>query len=140
MNKIINVALKATFPNVDTNRLYALIESTPNPVVATEKLLGIFEMPCVNKGTYSKNDREYNFVSYNEWTDEVTYSYTYEDTSCYYFPKGTTKEEAMASGDRITSSSGLKDYEYYHLKNGKTATSTSTTSREQWNKDVEKYS
>jgi hypothetical protein len=80
MNKIITVALASAKPSVES--LLELINATSNPTVATEILLGIYEDPIINPIPAFEYATESNieFLSYDKFTEEVTYSYKRVDT------------------------------------------------------------
>tara|TARA_R110000772_G_scaffold256339_1_gene372861 strand:+ start:977 stop:1462 length:486 start_codon:yes stop_codon:yes gene_type:complete len=75
LNKIIAKALSTAQPT--TEALLQIINATQNPTVATEILLGIYEAPAISPTTLISREDEtnYTFISYNPFTDEVTYSY-----------------------------------------------------------------
>lgn len=76
MNKIIEVALKAKFTGIDVNPILEIINATPNPLIATEILLGVYEQPVIPK-TLPDTNTEVNreVIGYDRFNNEVRYTY-----------------------------------------------------------------
>ena len=78
MNKIILAALSAAFPSINCASLLEVVNATPNPVVATEKLIGCYEPPVIPELSncyterWSKEYSQARFVSFDQWTNKVT--------------------------------------------------------------------
>jgi hypothetical protein len=77
MNKIVQVALNATFKPEQVNALIEIINATPNPVMATELLLGIYEEPVLLDVINDKGIIK-TLTSVNHWENNVRYSYDEE--------------------------------------------------------------
>ena len=79
--KIESKLLALMYPTVDTVLLMDIITATPNPVVATEILCGLYvrpaiqELPCEKFKTYRKQQADFRFVGYNKWDNQVIYCY-----------------------------------------------------------------
>lgn len=100
MNKIIKAALISKFPaSVDV--LMDVIAATPNPELATEMLLGIYEEPIVFENPcdefLSRGEANVKFLSYNKWTDSVTYEYTPRKSKYGYFLRDLPESERYAN-------------------------------------------
>jgi hypothetical protein len=83
MNKIIEVALTGKFGAEAVKDLIEVIVATPNPEMATEILLGIYEEPIVPEMANANK----TLVSTNHWTNTVTYSEEVEVTKHIYIHK-----------------------------------------------------
>jgi hypothetical protein len=83
MNKIIEVALTGKFGAEAVSSLMEVIVATPNPEMATEILLGIYEEPVVPE---MANETK-TLVSVNHWTNMVTYSEQVDVTKHIYIHK-----------------------------------------------------
>lgn len=99
MEKIIKIVLKAKFQNVELTNLLEVINATGNAVVATETLLGIYEAPQIPE-TAIINNEKCTFISFNKFTNEVTYSYTVIRDKTLYFK---SQEAAYACSEYDTS-------------------------------------
>ena len=93
MDKIIVVALKANFPGININAVMDVINATPNPVVATETLLGIYEEPEIAYQSMVERNTVCTFVSFDKYKERVTYKYSRTNTRTNYF---LTQEEMDA--------------------------------------------
>jgi hypothetical protein len=148
MNKIIKAALISKFP-VSVNVLMDIIAATPNPEIATEMLLGIYEEPLVFENPcdefLSRKEANVKFLSYNKWTNSVHYEYTPRKSKYGYYLKSLPQSERYANcfdNDRDTIIKQLNlteeqfnelyvsGYTYGELTNG---TRTSDTYLDNWN-------
>jgi len=77
MNKIMQVALNATFKPEQVNALMEVIGATPNPEMAIELLLGIYEEPVLLDVINDKGIIK-TLTSVNHWENNVRYSYNEE--------------------------------------------------------------
>lgn len=95
MEKIVKAALTAKFTNVNIEHLIEIINATPNAVIATEIMLGVYSEPEIaHKRVDSKSSEGIlTFKSYNKWDDRVYYSYTWEEKRNDYFPLSVKKED-----------------------------------------------
>ena len=92
MEKVILALLKVKFAGVDVNALMEIIHATPNPVVATELLCGLYEAPVINplpKPEYRPTS-ETNFImqSFDKFKNEITYTYTSVKSKEVWLKKG----------------------------------------------------
>jgi|GEM_PF-5112402 len=138
MNKVIKVALESKFPSekgFGITRILEVIEATPNPTIATEILLGIYEEPVIpHKNVIHKNEGELTFVSYNKWQDRVNYSYDQIETRSAYFPKSIDKSEVtLENFDKLRVSYEDGMVQSISIPTGKVLKRTSYVSLETWN-------
>ena len=77
MNKIIEVALTSKFGAEAVPNLWDVITATPNPEMATEILLGVYEKPEI-PNTIFENGTKKTVVSIDYWQATITYSYEEE--------------------------------------------------------------
>jgi hypothetical protein len=90
MEKLIKCALGTKFKTEQIDAVMEVINGTPNPQVATEILLGIYEEPLfADKHTIS--NRECKFESFDKWTNQVSHSYVKNKQVYIYIKKGTDK-------------------------------------------------
>ncbi|NBP00872.1 MAG: hypothetical protein EBU90_12200 [Proteobacteria bacterium] len=118
--KIIAELLKMKFPTVDINSLMEIISATPNPEIATEIMCGIYSEPTVGSHTrvMHKDRGLCIFISYDKWSNEITYSYEQQETKGAYFPKGTLKEEVTMENFNSLKVSSSGDSVWYHIPTG----------------------
>jgi len=114
MQKLIKIILENKFPDANVSELQEIINATPNPVVATEILCGVYEDPecaaqCSNNRLSGVKDTVKTFVSYDKWEQEVKYAYTHQETVYAFVEK---KEDGRYVKEDIIK-------EYYDIPNGK---------------------
>lgn len=136
MQKIILAALKGAFPGVNLDALVQVVEATPNVVMATELLLGVWEEPEVLPyWRYKNNDgsiSDRTLVEVNHWTGKVNYIRNVPETKIKYFPKHTTKEQAMQMVGKETSKEVGDEYEYFYIPTGVMKIDKESCTVEQW--------
>jgi hypothetical protein len=138
MNKVIKVALESKFPSqkgYGIDHLLEVIGATPNPTIATEILLGIYEEPLIpHKKVIHKNDGELTFISYDKWLDKVDYSYKVIETKNAYFPKSIDKSEVtLENFDTLRVSYKENEVQNVSIPTGNMLKRTSYVSLETWN-------
>jgi len=101
MDKIVQVALNATFKPETINALMEVINATPNPVMATELLLGIYEEPELLKVIDDRGTIK-TLESVNHWENTVYYSYDEEKIIRFYILPDQDKSEV-----------NLENYEHF---------------------------
>ncbi len=130
MNKIIRAALAAKFNPNDVDNLISIINNTPNPNMATEILLGIYE--CQKIPVRVNNDGVVQtLVKADEWNNTITYSYLRNKEKSAYFPKGTKKEDVTEENFNSLQVEGERDV-WIRIKTSEIEEVTSTCSYEQW--------
>jgi len=79
MEKLIKALLEDRFPDVESSNLLTVINATPNPVIATEILTGLYEYPEVPETTQSslllKRYHSPKFKSFDPLRNEVSFEY-----------------------------------------------------------------
>ena len=78
MNKIIEVALSNKFGTDATVNLMEVIGATPNPEMAAEILLGVYEKPKLESIVMDSRGCIKTATSVDYWNSNVEYSYTEE--------------------------------------------------------------
>lgn len=132
MNKIIAAALSAIYPNVKIDNLVEVINATPNPIMATDMLLGVYESPKVSH-VVTDGQHEYRLLSVDEWRSQISYSYFVEEKKGFYFPQGTQKEDLTLENYKEFQRDGNTDV-YYLLSTGEYREKTGIMPIEQWTK------
>lgn len=75
MNKIIEVALAGKFTADAVPSVLEVIMATPNPTMATEILLGVYEEPKLETVVMDSKGCIKTMISVNHWTNRVDYSF-----------------------------------------------------------------
>ena len=75
MLKFIRIAIEDHFEHKYVNSIMEVINATPNPRVAAEILLGMYEEPTIPKQVITEGGTILTLVNYNKFTDKVEYSY-----------------------------------------------------------------
>ena len=98
LSKLQKVALGTIFNATQMEALEQVLNATPNPEVAIELLLGVYEQPKINEipAEFNINHQNIEFVSYDKFKDEVTYRYQYASTKYHWFAK-EVKEFTVAN-------------------------------------------
>lgn len=135
MNKVTALLLSMKFPTLNTSDLMEVINATPNPVIATEIMCGIYEQPIFTEHQ-EKKDAEYGvltFKSFNKWSQKVDYSYVRNITKSGYFPKGTNKSDVTIENFKsleVPYSSG--NCEHLSIPTEETENRTSSMDLDNW--------
>jgi hypothetical protein len=88
MQSILTIALGTTFPKENINSILEVIAATPNPNIAAEILLGIYQEPVVQPSAVI-DKKNCLLERYDKWTDRVYYSYMVNDRAHIYIKQGT---------------------------------------------------
>lgn len=122
MQKIITAALKSAFPGVNVDALVQVVSATPNPELATELLLGVWEpVTLLPYWSYKNSDgtvNERRLTEVDYWKGNAHYVKDVPITVQKYFPKGTTKTQAMELVGADTAREIGETYEYYMVPTG----------------------
>lgn len=107
MINIIKFALASRFGAENTDLIMEVIVATPNPEVATEILLGLYERPEIHRTDevlHNASDEKTNirYTAYNDFTKEVHFTYQRIIKSSAWFEKNPsgvtiTSEEKIIS-------------------------------------------
>jgi hypothetical protein len=132
MLKIERALLEAKFPTINVDNLLEVVMATPNIKVAIEILCGLYESPEPIVSSVKPDKKEYHFVSYNKWTEEVNYSYQDAKTKASYFPKGTNEEDVTMENFDTLKCDESKGSEWISIKTGEYSTRHSQMSLVTW--------
>lgn len=109
MKTIERVALATMFKEEQLDSIMEVVGYTPNPTIAIEKLLGIYEEPVfTTKGLKYKNGKsqeqiELTLESVDYWQEQVYYSYMHQPQRGVYIHKDV--DETLVNADNY------KEYE-----------------------------
>lgn len=137
MEKIMRALLQAKYPSIDADVLLEIASMTPNSTVAVEKLCGLHEPHTEDSlGKYrigkTSGHPYYTLVSINEWTEEVSYQYEYEETKGCYVPQDVDSSILTIENiDQYKVSSG-SNTKWVQVKTGEIKTNTTTMSIGSW--------
>lgn len=83
MKKLIQFALSAAFPNSNTEGLLEVINSTANPDIATEMVLGIYEKPELQSTLPQRRESQINLeiIEVDYIRQRVKYFYNQKETT-----------------------------------------------------------
>ena len=90
MNKLSRLLLEKSIVGVDINALVEILDATPNPEMAVEIVLGVYEAPEVSETPMYDMGKQKDFVrmlSYDKWSDQVLYEYRNKKTKQVYVKK-----------------------------------------------------
>lgn len=120
MFKIIEVALIGKFGADAVVSLMEVIGATPNPEMATEILLGIYEKPTFCNNVLDSRKRERTLLSVDEWTRTIYYSYEEEITKSFYIHKDTDTSLITDENYKefVIDSSNNDDAKWYNFNTG----------------------
>lgn len=117
MEKIVKELLKIKFPEANIENLVEIIEATPDAVVATEILTGLYERPLVNntpdpdvfKPRYKNVEEVHNptLIKFNPFTGDVEYKYNRKECRTIYIHKDSLEMEAITYDDIKDLSNGM---------------------------------
>lgn len=134
MEKIIKVALLSKFSAEALPSIMEVINATPNPLIATEILLGTYEQPELPATSMYRNTlRTIKSVDY--WNNQVRYTYESAETKGIYIHKDTDSdlvtidnyEEFMIDRSEYPDSAV-----WISVPTGNINTSSSSTSIDDW--------
>lgn len=135
--KVMYYALASKFGTESVDKIMEVVGATPNPEMATEILLGIYEQPKLesmvvyNRAKGKEQIRTLTSVDF--WRDEVQYMYNSERIKYIYIHKDTDRS--------LITPENYEDYVLayaddnavgYHLPTGKIETNTSSCSISDW--------
>lgn len=116
MNKIIKAALAAKFQSSDIDAILDVINATPNPEMATEILLGVFE-PLVLPIRVDNKGEIQTLVEVDWWNRQVAYYYEKKKTLAAYFPAGTKQSDVNIENFKSLQVDGERDV-YIRIETG----------------------
>lgn len=95
-DKLLQKLLEVSFPGLNIDAIKEVVNATPNPSVALETLLGIYEDPEIPEtpGLYLTNmyTNRYNFkfISYDKFQNKVKYTFQEKESVSVYVKKDDT--------------------------------------------------
>lgn len=106
MEKVIKALLEAKYPTANVDALLEVVSNTPDSVIATEILCGIYTEPVISKepcqafidNKSAVNQHNIQLVGYNKWTRSI--EYTYQSRKSKY--AWHLKSESAPSYDEVT--------------------------------------
>lgn len=112
-NSIVTIALSSKFTAEQIEGVLEIIHATPNPEVAVEILLGIYEAPKlplepVNLKNFESSKRNIVLKSYDKFLENVSYTYHTMKTMSGWIENGVTEVAAnIASNNRYAEDAAL---------------------------------
>ena len=133
MNKIKKLALGLSYPQDKISALLEIISATPNPVMATEILLGVHEKVKLPSKVKAQNGNVRVLKEANEWTDTVSYGYLKPKRIGSYYPKGTDVKSLNDSNwEKLKAKSSDENTEYLYFNSEIMEEQISNCSFEEW--------
>jgi hypothetical protein len=131
MNKIIEVALAGKFTPDAVPSIMDVIIATPNPEMATEILLGIYEKPALAENVIVK-DVVYKLDSVDYWNNEVRYTYLEEGTKSFYVQSECNTDEITMENYETHVVKYYDGCKYFTLKTGEMVVRRNSCSIGEW--------
>lgn len=119
MEKIIKLALGLSYPKEKLAALQEVINATPNPTMATEILLGVYEKPKVPSKVKTKEGVVRILKEVNLWAERVTFKYLKNKRIGAYYPKEVEEKQLNDmnwEGLKCSSSTEGSKYLYFTSK------------------------
>jgi hypothetical protein len=140
MNKIIEVALTGKFGAEAVTNLMEVILATPNPEMATEILLGVYEKPEIPNTIFENNVKK-TVVSVDYWQNIVSYSYEEEVRKHLYVEDSLdTSVITLENWKQFDNAYGKSNIKSFYLPTGEIKTKQSHTSIGDWlSRELEDY-
>jgi hypothetical protein len=133
MNKITKLALGLSYPQDKISALLEIVNATPNPVMATEILLGVHEKVKLASKVKASNGNIRVLKEANEWTDTVSYGYLKPKRIGSYYPKGTDAKLLNDSNwEKLKAKSSDENTEYLYFNSEIMEEQTSSCSFKEW--------
>jgi hypothetical protein len=140
MNKIIEVALTSKFGAESVTNLMEVVCATPNPEMATEILLGVYEKPEVPNIIFENNVKK-TVVSVDYWQNIVSYSFEEEVRKHMYVEDSLdTSVITLENWKKFDNAYGKSNIKSFYLPTGEIKTKNSHTSIGDWlSRELEDY-
>lgn len=133
MYKIIEVALTSKFGADAVTNLMEVIGATPNPEMATEILLGVYQEPVIPNKIISNSGVEKTLVSVNHWLGDVTYTYQEEVRQHMYVDENLdTSILTLENYKEYEKQYGDSNRKVFYLPTGEMKTQKSSSSISTW--------
>ncbi len=120
MDKIIQLALGLSYPTDKLLALQNVISATPNPTMATEILLGVYEKPVIPNKVKDSKGVVRLLKSKDDWKEEVNYTFLQPKRIGNYYPKGTLEKDLNDDNYESLKSKSSDDDTTYLYFNSKT--------------------
>jgi len=131
MENIIKVALLSKFSAEALPSVMEVINATPNPLMATEILLGTYEQPEIPETTVYK-DKVRTLKSVDYWLDQVHYTYEVAETKGFYIHEDTDKDQVTIENYKEFMIDRTQNAVWINIPTGKTSISSSYCSIDSW--------
>lgn len=133
MNKITKLALGLSYPQDKISALLELINVTPNSVIATEKLLGIYEQPKLPSKVKTKEGQIRVMKSIDYWREVVSYSYLQNKRIGAYYPKEVNEKQLNDNNwESLKCSSSTENCHYLYFNSSEKEERQTECTFEQW--------
>jgi hypothetical protein len=126
MQTILTVALGTIFPKQNIDSIMEVIGATPNPDVATQILLGIYQEPVIQSSAI-KDNKDCYFINYDKWSNVVSYWYMEQNTKNIYINRGVDKTQITEENYETFKVPYDSDNSVYHTVNLSTQRKVETT-------------
>lgn len=143
MKSIERVALRTKYSAEQIDNLMEIASATPNPTLAIEIILDIYEEPTFKQYTLRNDDPncECKFVRYDKWTDKVWFEYTKPDTVDVRIDKDTdTSLITYENYEDFQVDYKHNNSTWHQVLTGKTKTVTDSTNVSNYRKMEQDYS
>lgn len=112
MDKIIAVALEAKFPGINIYAVMDVIKATPNPVVATEMLLGIYQTPVIPEESMVERNTICKYISFDKYKEQVKYKCIRTRTRTNYFATQEEMDACTEYNENLPTYNGNEKYPF----------------------------
>jgi hypothetical protein len=131
MENIIKVALLSKFSAEALPSVMEVINATPNPLMATEILLGTYEQPEIPETTMYK-DTLRTLKSVDYWLDQVKYTYEVVETKGFYIHEDTDKDQVTIENYEQFMIDRTQNAVWVSIPTGKISMSSNYCSIDSW--------
>ena len=119
-NKVLRIALLSLFAKDTINNILDVVSATPNPELATEIILGLYEEPEFYKSAIklklsSGDPIEAVFDKYDKWEDRVHYTYMKQKIKNICINKDTDVSVITAENYKEFVDNGAIEYKYHNV-------------------------
>lgn len=132
MEKIIKLALGLSYPQDKLSALQEVINNTPNPSMATEILLGVYEKPKIPSKVKTKDGQVRVLKNANYWIETVTFGYLKSKSIGGYYPKGTDNKTLNDNNYKALQCISNNDAVYLYFNSEEKTEHTSECSFQDW--------
>ncbi len=134
-SKVYKAALESTYHGASVENLLKVIYATPNPEVAMELMLNIYEEPVIKQCViHDTNGNKLNFVSFNAFEKEVSYNYQQNKKISIYVDKDVDTSEITCDNYQDYRKSWSDNTKTHYVTLPEMETVHSSMSLSSWNK------